>query len=777
MVRLHKAPAAVVHGVVFFPRACVISLALATASFGMMRSAHAADAPSADADSTALVEVVVTAEKRKESALTTPIALAAYDSESLKENQIITVADLQNVDPSLNIAKGGFGDIITIRGVTSVDTTSKGTPGIAFNIDGIPVNRGYEQAEAFFDLDRVEVLKGPQGTLYGASSTGGALNIITAKPKDSFDAALDVTAGDYNTRRTTAMVNLPVTDMVSLRAAVNYNYHDGYNVLSDGTPYTNGENNVTSRFSGLLKFTDDITLLLQETVGSIGGPGAGSVNYGTVTGAATGSAQRVVYDSPFRQLLDDSFSNFEALFNWAAGPVHVAYVGGYFNFSANEYSASTNNPVANETAPFVGPVYAWRDYHGHFLTDSHELRFSNERPGAFDWVFGANWFRENIHESDHNWNAGFQTPNSDPNALPGIADSVNGIDPLNNTLHTAEGVFGQATWHVTSQIDLTAGLRDTRDTENRYGTFAFGGGPPWLSTSGVPCVAPADCVGTPNNGSESDSKVTYRGNITYHFTPTQMVYATVASGFKGGGFNDFCGTGPCPYGPEELVSYELGYKGRPLENLEFNSDLFYYDYSERQFSQLEIVGGSGVIFTQLAPAVIQGWENEITFRPTHADELHLSATLLHSYYTNLTTYSQFGPPAGIPGSIPVSLTGRSLDDTPKLAATLSYSHTFDLSNGGSLKAEADTKYSTAYDETNIGPFIPYSQSAFTRTNASIRYNVPGGKMYLGAFIRNIENKLQLTGAPATPNNPAAPNGFAVTVTDPRTFGVTAGLRF
>jgi iron complex outermembrane receptor protein len=751
--------------------ACVL------ASAALAQAAAAADAAAAGPSETALTEIVVTAEKRSESALTTPIALAAYDASALRDNQIITVADLQNIDPSLNISKGGFGDTITIRGVTSVDTTSKGSPGIAFNIDGIPINRGYEQAEAFFDLDRVEVLKGPQGTLYGASSTGGALNIITAKPKDSFEAGADITVGDYNTRRTTAMVNLPVNDMIALRAAVNYNYHDGYNNLPDGTPYTNGENDVTTRVSGLVRFTSDMNLLLQATVGNIGGPGAGGVNYDSLINAPTGSGQRVVYGSPFPQLLDDTFNNYQAQYNWAAGPVHITYVGGYLTFSANEHSASTNNPAANETAPFIGPVYAWRDYRGHFLTDSQELRFSNEQPGPLDWVVGANWFRENIHESDHNWNAGFTAPNPDPNALPGLADSVNGIDPLNNTIHTAKGVFGQATWHATSQLDLTLGLRETKDTLARYGTFAFGGGPPWLSPNGTPCVAPEDCIGTPNNGSESDSKLTYRANAAFHFTATQMVYATVATGFKGGGFNDFCGTGPCPYGPEELISYEVGYKGRPVENFEFNSDLFYYNYSERQFSQLEIVGGSGVIFTQLAPAVIEGWENEITFRPTHADELHLSATLLHSYYRSLVTYSPNGPPAGIPGSIPVSLEGRTLDDTPTITAILGYSHTFSLTNGGALKLEADTKYSSSYDETTIGPFRPYSQSSFTRTNASVRYDVPGGKMYVGAFVRNLENKLQITSAPVAPNNTFAPNGFAVGVTDPRTWGVTAGVKF
>jgi iron complex outermembrane receptor protein len=718
------------------------------------------------ADNT-LAEIVVTAEKRSESALSTPIALATFDSDTLKESQIISVSDLQNIDPSLNVNKGQFGSTVTIRGVTSVDGTSKGTPGIAFNIDGIPINRGYEQSEAFFDLERIELLKGPQGTLYGASSTGGALNIITAKPKDTFEAFSDVTVGNYNTRRTTDVLNLPIEDWLAVRAAVNYNYHDGYNTLADGTPYTNGENDFTTRLSALFRFSSDMTLLLQETAGNIGGPGPGGTIYQELLNAPTGSAQRIVYPTPFANLLDDTYSNFTWQFNWAIGAVHLAYVGGYLNFSANENSAATVNPLANDSPSsggafpfFTEPNYAWRDYRGHFLTDSHELRLSNEQPGPVDWVLGANWYRENIHESDHNWTALATVPNEEPT----VADSVNGIDPVNNTIHTAKGVFGQATWHATDALDFTGGLRYTQDSLNRYGTFAAGPVPG--------CVAPADCIGGPNNGSETDSKTTYRANVSYHFTKTQMLYATVASGFKGGGFNDFCGSGPCPYGPEELVSYEIGYKGRPVENFEWNSDLFYYDYSARQISQLNNVDGSLVIFTSVYPAVVEGWENGFRFLATPADVFDLNVTLLRSHLVQLNTYlpSNTGPIGA-----PIDLAGRTLDMTPDVAATLGYTHTFQVHDGATVKLHLYTKYSSSYYETNIGPFISYTQPSFTRSNADLRYTFPSGKAYVGAFITNIENKLQITAPPSTPA--PVPNAQGVSVTDPRTWGFTAGVRF
>src|SRR5882757_2717746 len=219
----------------------------------------------------ALEEIVVTAEKRSETALRTPVALSAYSGENLQEHQIISVSDLQNLDPSVNVSRSARGNaiFIAIRGVTTADTTSASSPGIAFNVDGIPLNRGVEQTAAFFDLERVEVLKGPQGTLYGQSSTGGAVNIITNKPKNELAASADVTVGVYNDRATTAMINLPLTGGIALRAAVNSNKHDGYLIPADGSAPLNDQDNFTSRVSLLDSFSDDMSLLLTQTNGNV----------------------------------------------------------------------------------------------------------------------------------------------------------------------------------------------------------------------------------------------------------------------------------------------------------------------------------------------------------------------------------------------------------------------------------------------------------------------------------------------------------------------------
>jgi iron complex outermembrane receptor protein len=189
-------------------------------------------------------------------------------------------------------------------------------------------------------------------------------------------------------------------------------------------------------------------------------------------------------------------------------------------------------------------------------------------------------------------------------------------------------------------------------------------------------------------------------------------------------------------------------------------------------SQLNNVDGSLVIFTNTYPAVIEGWENNFHFRLTRADDFDLGLIVLRSHYKELLTYL---PSDTAPIGAPINLAGRSLDMTPTLAATLGYTHTFALKDGASLKLHLYSKYSSSYYETNIGPFISYTQPSFTRSNADLRYSFRDDKAYVGLFITNIEDKLQITAAPSLPA--PVPNGQTVSATDPRTFGVTLGMRF
>ncbi|MEM8921245.1 MAG: TonB-dependent receptor plug domain-containing protein, partial [Pseudomonadota bacterium] len=172
--------------------------------------------------------VVVTALKRETVLEDTPLALSVLDGEALDVAGVESIVDLQNVAPSVQIGRSDFGVTINVRGVTTTDQTSKGDQGIAFNVDGVTIGRPREMGTAFFDVARIEVLRGPQGTLYGKSTTGGVINVVTNRPSQEFGGSVDLEYGDYDTKRVEGAINIPVTDQFAVRGAVAYNERDGY---------------------------------------------------------------------------------------------------------------------------------------------------------------------------------------------------------------------------------------------------------------------------------------------------------------------------------------------------------------------------------------------------------------------------------------------------------------------------------------------------------------------------------------------------------------------
>lgn len=657
---------------------------------------------------TTLQEVVVTARKTAEAASKTPVALSVFSGKSLQDLGVVNAADLQYITPGLDIGSASHGVSITVRGVTTTDVTSKGDQDIVFSVDGIPIGRPQEMGLAFFDLDRVEVLRGPQGTLYGKSSTAGAINVITARPKDAFDASATVELGNYDTRRGTAMVNLPITDNLAIRVAGNFNLRDGFLKPDLGNSQTVNteapradENNWTTRVSALWTINSSASLLLTGTFGHIGGAGdANDAIYNRVE-HASGDGRFNIFYNPMVGAGgdDDNFNNYNAEFNWDLGPVHMTYDGAHMQFRGDDdFDPSTGDPASTGGTP----NYTWNTYHSNVTTDSHEVRFSNAHPQALEWVFGANYWKEYNVEDDLNW----QTLAS---CAPSLAPSCNNPNPniVGPTEHQAVGVFGQGNYHVTDKLRLTLGLRYSSDSMYRHAVIAAGQAPAsgWLDAQGQPCSPPHACIGagtTNDYGTESAQKLTWRVGADYQLASNQMVYASVATGYKPGGFNDVDPTSPThgtgAYGPESVTAYELGYKGRLLPNLQFNSDVYYYDYSKYQltgatFMTPNATGGAPLvlIYTTLAPATLYGWENELSWRPTPNDTFNATLAFERGYFDKGANEAH----VGFIFSNQIPWGGKSLDNMPEVAATLLYEHRWNLADGSVIKARVNSKLSTA----------------------------------------------------------------------------------
>jgi iron complex outermembrane receptor protein len=763
---------------------------------------EAAAAPAADDSG----EIIVTATKTATVASKTPIALSVFSGDQLTKAGANSVADLRNLAPSVEIGSASQGAAIAIRGIGSTDPSSKGSQGVVFNLDGIPFGRPQVMGLAFFDLERVEVLRGPQGTLYGRSATGGVINLITAKPKHELQASAAVELGNFATRRADAMVNVPLGDMFAVRAAVNYNKRDGYlypvlvnktltpNVLPNQRNQSD-EDNWSARLSGLAELGENGSLVVTGTFGHIGG--TGDVSSGALYNRVTtqgGAAARQVYYNPYAGVLDDDYTIINGELNYNLGPVRFTYDGGHLNFRANDNKfASTNDPAAN------GNAFTFSRYLARITVDSHEVRFSNADAGALTWVVGGNIWKEKIDEKDGNWKVdlGASCP------VGTVASACIEPNPhiVGPTSHKSQGLFGQATYEVLDGLKLTGGLRYTWDDMARNATLAVGAtANNFLNAAGTTCDVNSFCIGSPNVGASKTSKLTWRAGVDYQITPSQLVYASVATGYKAGGFNDIDPTttskSTAPYAPEQLIAYEVGFKGRIAAGLRFNTSAYYYDYSKYQltgatFLTPSITGGppAVLIYTVSSPAKAYGWENELNWEPTSNDTLQLTATLEGGEYGK-------GTRVGFIYTNRVDFSGKRLDRLPTFTASLSYEHRFQLAHGGYISAGINEKYNSGYFVTDFAgtgnPFAgvysvspaQYKQTAFTRTDLTLGYTSESGKLTIGAFVRNLENDLQLMGPPTTIAASSVAgvgdlttDATTVRISAPRTFGVRLGVKY
>lgn len=746
---------------------CVSAIALAACAATGAQAAQSIDgqadrttATTAANDGAVSDEIIVTALRRSENVLKVPVTIAVLKGDDLRSVGVSNINDVQNLVPGLSVGNGPFGTTISIRGVTSTDQTSKGQMGIAFNINGAFVGRAQEQGVAFFDLERIEVLKGPQGTLYGRSSTGGAINLITRKPVlDEVEGYAKLEYGNYDTKRAEAAINLPLGGMFALRLAGSINDRDGYltpadikvvgsptanggagptsaNLIGSGLPAKNDQVDQTGRATLLFKPSDEVSATIVATYGHIGGVGFGGVS---LTNFTTGGAS--VFDivpNYVASEVDKTFYNFNEQVNWKVGAVQLDFLGSQQHFTDSSQQTTNSNPF-NTGNPTAAAAFALQDYNGVFKTNQYEVRISNADKGMIEYVAGANYFHETINESDHNWLA----PLTATGGLSDTSKWVNAIDPVNTTEHKSYGIFGQVTVHATDRIALIGGLRYTKDETQRVGTFALGPVPG--------CFYPNDCIGGPNNGEASNDKITWRAGVNFQASPDDLVYASVSTGYKAGGFNDFdpsTGTASS-YGPEQLTAYELGYKGRPLPGLTLTTAAFYYDYSKAQINGLTLfptsAGVVGVLFTQLTPVEIYGLEGEINYQVGPSTTLTAAMAYQHSRFVNFQT----GFLGFLTGTF-ADFSGYPLPNAPEFVANLSANHAFALGNGAELRLRGAMKVSSGYDLTDFANAVRYRQDGFTRSDASITYATADDRYTAQLFVENIENKLQRT---------AGPNGY------------------
>jgi len=738
----------------------------------VQQGAAAQDPPSS---SFILQPVVVTAEKVAENLEKTPLAVTAITGSQILNLGISSTEALSDIAPNLMAAPNSDGSTVAIRGIVSTSQVLAGNSEVSYSEDGVPLIQKIDAFQGMYDVQRIEVLRGPQGTLYGANANAGAINVITNKPGlGAFGGYGILGFGNYDQMSAQGALNLPLSDSLAVRFAVDHEYHSGYVHLSnnggsfDDQDFDGGRAQLlwkpSGEFSALLTFEDDHD-------GGAGDGGAGSGAPLGLYATEQGVSPYTYASMPARPSQDLSIRSTTLHLDWSLPFADVAYIGNvrwmYWNQAMPE---TIYGPDATYCQNAVNPTQCFNPL-DEILYDrqtSDEVRFGNgvSSTGPLRWLTGFYHMREDnkeLHQYD-----------PDPSNKLLWEDAV-----TDGYFYESDAVYGQLTWNITQKLNLVGGLRYTRDSKG----FPYGAqllAPPGDIINNL-CV---DCrVAATFNGRGEWRKAQWHGGINYDLSARSFLFASVATGYEAGGFSTSEVEPFNPvYGPENLTNYEIGWKYQS-NRAEVNVDGFLMHYTGYQVTSsiIQSTGQYLAVVLNSGVANIKGIELESKFLLTPRDQLDFDATGLRSVFT------QFYLPLGdgyvtVPGGkAPTDYTGNVLPNAPASTLRLGYQHTFALGGNMVLVPRIDSFYSTMY-WLDYHDFDAVSQKAYTRTDASlILEDVLGDKTFTTQlYVRNIENTAVLAGGQGDANAPGhdfneyGKNGYYL---PPRTYGVEFTVSF
>ena len=424
-----------------------VSHLLAAATFGVAAPLHAAaqDAGASSANSLASVEaIVVTAQRRAENVqkLSTPIAVLS--GQDISRAGVTQPQDLNTVTPGLQLGMSGTTAQPYIRGVGNADNTGFAVSGVAFNVDGVYIAQPIAYGVSLFDLDRLEVLKGPQGTLYGRNATGGAINIITKQPSSQFGGYVGVDVNNYGLANVNGAVNLPVSDKIAVRAAFQIDDRNGY--FKDGT---NDDRSQKGRIRVKLTPTEDLTMLLNFEASHVGGAGPGGAEdigasynilrpwAGTLAPATVAAGYVTSNDTATRPFVDQNEYRINGELTWQANNFSFTLIPAYSHVSLVGINYADSFKLQT-----VSNTYDEKSIEGRVGYESDKLK----------WVFGLYYFDQH------------QTVNFT------VDYHVLGITSSNPKINTESyAAFTQGTYSLTGSLRAIGGVRYSHEDQAGYG--------------------------------------------------------------------------------------------------------------------------------------------------------------------------------------------------------------------------------------------------------------------------------------------------------------------
>ena len=620
------------------------------------------------AASQTLEEVVVTAQHRSENEQDVPISISTLTGAQLRQDNVTNIRDLTVTTPSLVMGGVGANLAPAIRGVHSDQNDPGNDPNVALYVDGVYMPNQITNNMALEDVSRIEVLEGPQGTLFGRNATGGAIRIFTLEPSlDKFTGYVDAGGGNYGHATADAFTSYPlINNELAVSLSGHYDRIDGYNYNVVTQTETDPSEEHVLRLKVLAKPIDSLTIEpFGVLVHSFDGDGTAylALNGNSYARNIPGA---IIPSQPYTYTTATAPSAMRA--NAYTSGLRINWSTDYGDLSSLTAYISENDYYSNDASASSINVLSYPVFETDYTTQQ-ELTFASKKIGQFSFTSGANYYQD--------------SGRYDPLILEGLF-----IGPTPEygwfKQHTnAYGIFSEVDWTPTDRITLIAGNRYSSERRAAYGTYYF--------TSARPGDLPP--IGVPTTFDDN----TPRASIRYRLTEQDdNVYFTYSQGFKSGGF-DLAGVQATPYLPEKLDSYEVGLKTSPERMFSANFALYYYNYTNLQVAVLNGLTNST---TNAASARVYGAEAQLMARLTPEFTLRAGLSYLNSMYVNYPdapALVPIGGPSCMCGneSSLQNFSGRNTPFAPRNSGSVTGNYKTTLS-AGTLDLSASFYYTARY---------------------------------------------------------------------------------
>lgn len=780
------------------PRLSIILLS--AASLSTLASAALAAAPPAggspgspDAASSSasdgMSDIIVTAQKRSDRLSDVPLSINAATGEQLKVAGITGAADLVKIVPGFTTVNTAFGNpVYLIRGIGFNDSTLGISPAVSIYMDQQPLSFSPMSRGSVLDLERVEVLKGPQGTLFGQNSTGGAINFIAAKPTQTFKAGADFTYGRFGQADGEAFISGPVSDTLAVRVAARTenrsDWQKGYlsNERLGNKRFLNG------RISAFWTPSDRISLLLTVN-GWRDRSDAQQPQFVKYTPARTGPTARVV---PFPiETFPAAPHNARA----AAWPVGFDYRLDNWMYSfAGDLEADLTDDI------HLASLTSYVDYHqsvpinyggttfanafsldvGDISTFAQELRLSGDIGSRIKWMLGGAYKRDHVLEIQY--------------AEPLISSSailagrlINGYTDTNDQRIKSRGVFGSVDFKLTDQLTLQGSMRYTKENRRYTGCVSDTGAGDLAGAANNALrtnIAPGGCVAISSTGqalpiinnSLNQDNVSYRASLNWKPSSTTLIYANITKGYKSGSFPTIFGvfaTQKDPIGQESVLAYELGAKLRLAPKIDMTGAAFYYDYGDKQLlgAKRDLIFGVLPALVSIPKSRVAGAEASVTAGPFSGLTIALNGT----YVSSKVQKNPVQPtgPFGDPGNF----VGEAFPLTPKWQGTASVDYRFAINErlngyGGASATGRTRTFNALLARTPASALNEATYHVSGRALLDLRIGIEAADRLWSVELwgRNVTNRYYTTGTKKVADFVTSFAGM------PATYGVTARFR-